>query len=129
MTATCSVLTPTGDVGADGGRQGHVGRDRERGRGLYPHAGALEGARPEEVVAGEPIPFSSKYGTRLYAVPSDYVPANKMSRGEPLPFPSCDVPVSSITYVPVFSPVTKIRSTCKITDVTDDAISIELIDV
>ena len=64
----------------------------------------------EEVQPDRPFHFSTKYGTRLYVVPSDFVPPTKVNPGEPLPFPSCDVPVSSTTYVPIFSPIASLRS-------------------
>lgn len=82
----------------------------------------------EEVIPGRPFHFSTKYGTRLYVVPGDFVPPYKVSPGEPLPFPSCDVPVSSTTYVPILSPIASLRSTCKLIAVGDDAIQVELVD-
>jgi hypothetical protein len=82
----------------------------------------------EEVQPDRPFHFSTKYGTRLYVVPSDFVPPTKVNPGEPLPFPSCDVPVSSTTYVPILSPIASLRSTCKLIAVGDDAIQVELVD-
>ena len=82
----------------------------------------------EEVQPDRPFQFSSKYGTRLYVVPNDFVLPTKVNPGEPLPFPSCDVPVSSTTYVPIFSPIASLRSTCKLVAVEDDAIQVELVD-
>lgn len=81
-----------------------------------------------EVQAGQPFQFSSKYGTRLYVVPSDYHPPGKVFHGEPLPFPSCEVPVSSTTSVPKFSPVASLRTTCKLIAVGDDSIGVEVIE-
>lgn len=82
----------------------------------------------EEVQPDRPFHFSTKYGTRLYVVPNDFVPPAKVSFGEPLPFPSCDVPVSSTTYVPILSPVASLRSTYKLIAVGDDTIQVELVD-
>ena len=82
----------------------------------------------EEIEAGKPIPFSTKYGTRLYVVPDDYEPPGKMMRKDLPNFPSCDVPVSSITYVPVFSPVASIRTTLELADVSDDSITVTVVD-
>ena len=82
----------------------------------------------EEVQPDRPFHFSTKYGTRLYVVPNDFVPPTKVNPGEPLPFPSCDVPVSSTTYVPILSPIASLRSTCKLIAVGDDAIQVELVD-
>lgn len=82
----------------------------------------------EEVQPDRPFRFSSKYRTRLYVVPSDFSPPAKFSFSEPLPFPSCDVPVSSTTYVPIVSPIASLRSTCKLIAVGDDAIHVELVD-
>ena len=82
----------------------------------------------EEVQPNRPFHFSTKYGTRLYVVPRDFEPPSKVNPGQPLPFPSCDVPVSSTTYVPILSPVASLRSTCKLIAVADDAIQVELVD-
>lgn len=82
----------------------------------------------EEVRAGQPFHFSSKYGTRLYVVPDDFQPPSKVTVGDPLPFPSCEVPVSSTTYVPKLSPITSLRSTLKLVAVNDDTIEVELVD-
>ncbi len=82
----------------------------------------------EEVQPHRPFHFSTKYGTRLYVVPDDFIPPAKVIPGEPLPFPSCDVPVSSTTYVPIFSPIASLRSTCKLVAVGDNAIQVELVD-
>jgi hypothetical protein len=82
----------------------------------------------EEIQPERPFHFSSKYGTRLYVVPSDFVVPDRVGPGESVPFPSCDVPVPSITSVPTFSPVAKLLSTCKLIDVSEDQIRVELID-
>ena len=82
----------------------------------------------EEVQPDRPFRFSTKYGTRLYVVPNDFVPPAKVNRRELLPFPSCDVPVSSTTYVSIFSPIASLRSICKLVAVEDDAIQVELVD-
>ncbi len=81
----------------------------------------------EEVQPDRPFRFSTKYGTRLYVVPDDFVLPAKVDPGEPLPFPSCDVPVASTTYVPIFSPIASLRSTCKLVAVEDDAIQVDLV--
>ena len=82
----------------------------------------------EEVRAGKPFHFSSKYGTRLYVVPDDYEPPAKLRSGDPLPFPHGEIPVTSTTYVPLISSVDSLRSTCKVTEIGEDSITIELID-
>ncbi|WP_182870152.1 hypothetical protein [Stieleria mannarensis] len=82
----------------------------------------------EEIQPRRPFRFSSKYGTRLYVVPRDFVPPAEVNPGQPLPFPSCDVPVSSTTSVPILSPIDSLRSTCKLVAVADDAIQVELVD-
>ena len=81
-----------------------------------------------EVQSGRPFAFSTKYGTRLYIVPRDYVPPQRFNPGEPLPFPSCDAPVTCVTSMPRFSPVASLLSTCKLTKVADGEIQVELID-
>jgi hypothetical protein len=81
----------------------------------------------EDVQPNRAFHFSTKYGTRLYVVPDDFVPPAKVNPGEPLPFPSCDVPVSSMTYVPTYSPIASLRSTCKLVAVGDNAIQVELV--
>lgn len=82
----------------------------------------------EEIQPDRPFRFSSKYGTRLYVVPKDFVPPEKLQAGIPLPFPSCDVPVGCITSVPLLSPIDSLRSTCKLVAVGEDAIGVELVD-
>lgn len=81
-----------------------------------------------EVRSGQPFWFSSKYGTRLYVVPNDYSPPERISPREELPFPSCDVPVASVTYVPVFSPVKSILTTLQLTEVGDETIQVAVVD-
>lgn len=81
-----------------------------------------------EVQADRPFRFSTKYGTRLYVVPAEFVPPAKVFHGEPLPFPSCDIPVHSVTSVPALSPITSIRSTCKLVGVGDQSLEVELVD-
>lgn len=82
----------------------------------------------EEVQPGQPFRFSSKYGTRLYVVPDDFVPPKKSQPGQPLPYPSCEVPIGSTTFVPMLSPVDSLRSTCKLVAVEQDSIHVELVD-
>lgn len=82
----------------------------------------------EEVQAGQPFGFSTKYGTRLYVVPEDYVFPKKIIYGARPAFPSCEVPVSSITSVPVLSPVDSIRTTCELVSVEEDSIRVSLVD-
>lgn len=81
-----------------------------------------------EVEPGKPFPFSSKYGTRFYVVPDDFEPPQRTSPGESLPFPSCEPPVHSVTYVPLFSPTASLRSTCKLVGVSADQLQIELVE-
>ncbi|MEM1067323.1 MAG: hypothetical protein AAGI63_00400 [Planctomycetota bacterium] len=81
-----------------------------------------------EVRPDQPFYFSTKYGTRLYVVPADYEVPKKVGPGKTLPFPSCDVPVTATTYVPMYSPTDSLRSTCRLLAVTDEAIEVELVD-
>ena len=81
-----------------------------------------------EVRPGSPFWFSSKYGTRLYVVPEDYSPPERISPREELPFPSCDVPVASVTFVPTFSPVKSILTTLQLTKVGDETIQVAVVD-
>jgi hypothetical protein len=81
-----------------------------------------------EVQAGRPFWFSSKYGTRLYVVPEDYAPPERISPGDEFAFPSCDVPVSSVTSVPMFSPVKSILTTLELTDVGEETIRVAVVD-
>lgn len=81
----------------------------------------------EEIQAGRPFYFSSKYQTRIYAVPKDYRPPSKRASGEPLPFPTGEIPIASTTYVPLLSPVASLLSTVRLVDVDETTINIELV--
>ena len=81
----------------------------------------------EEVRPNRPFQFSTKYGTRLYVVPADFEVPEKVTHDQPLTYPSCDVPVSSTTFVPLHSPTASLRSTCKLIAVSDDSIEVELV--
>lgn len=79
-----------------------------------------------EVKAGHPFYFSSKYGTKIYAVPKDYQPPTRYSPGEALPFPHSEPPTNSITSVSLLQNTSRIETHCRLVAVTETSLEIEV---
>ena len=82
----------------------------------------------QEIRVGQPFSFSTKYGTRIYAVPSDYQPPERFDHGESLEFPFADPPVNSITSLSILNSTSKIETRCKLVAVNDQSLIIEVVE-
>lgn len=86
------------------------------------------------VVPGEPFRFSSKYGTRLYALakgatcPEGYRPSAGTAAAAEVALASGDIPVQETGSVRAISPVEHVRTTLRIASVADGAIRLEVVD-
>lgn len=77
---------------------------------------------------GVPFSFSTKYGTRVYALPAgapvpedpDAVRASALAVG--------DVPVSEVTSTPLASPLTRVLTTLRVASIEDGEIVLEVVD-
>ncbi len=85
----------------------------------------LHGA--EEVSAGHPFEFSSKYGTRLYLIPEDVMPLPEFDRELYSQWPSEEPPVGEITSVPMISPVASIVTKVRLVSATSGPPKMELV--
>lgn len=76
---------------------------------------------------GEPFPFSSKYGTRLYAVPADAEwPDAKVSLRDS-PWPSAAIPVRELAAVRSGHPVARVLTTLRVVAVRADRLELEVV--
>ena len=78
-----------------------------------------------EIRVGEPFPFSTKYGTKIYAVPDDFDPLKKLDY--PLDFVSSDPPVDDITSISILRSTSEIETRCKLVSVSDSILLIEVV--
>lgn len=77
---------------------------------------------------GEPFPFSSKYGTRIYAVPADAVLPDAKATLRESTWPSAAIPVREVASVRNGYPVTRVLTTLRVAAVRDDGLELEVID-
>ncbi len=86
------------------------------------------------IVPGEPFQFSSKYRTRIYALPKGatcpegYRPASGTTAAAEVALASGDIPVQDTGSVPAISPVEHVSTTLRIASVADGAIRLEVVD-
>ena len=86
--------------------------------GLALVATPLHGFQPGgPVVPGEPFRFSTKYGTRLYALPAGAPVPSEPEAVRAAALASADLPLSEETAVPLWSPVARIVTTLRVTSV------------
>ncbi len=85
----------------------------------------LHGA--EEVSAGHPFEFSTKYGTRLYLIPEDVIPLPEYDPELYAQWPSAEPPVGEITSVPMVSPVASILTKVRLVNATSGPPEMELV--
>jgi hypothetical protein len=70
---------------------------------------------PRLIARGAPFAFSTKYGTKLYALPAGAaVPAEEHDLSD-VDWPSCAVPVQQVTSVPRGLPLARIVTTLRVT--------------
>lgn len=91
---------------------------------IAPMAG-FSGVR--EVRAGEPLAFSSKYGSRIYVVPGDLERLPEFDRERFAQWPSVEPPVRSQTMVPVTSIVQTIHTTVRFEGMVDGKPQVRLV--
>lgn len=78
-----------------------------------------------EIRQGQPVPFSTKYGTRIFAVPTDYQLPEECKPEDLEDFPSTAPPVHAITSLSVLRSTTQIKTFCEVTSVTETAVVIK----
>ena len=78
------------------------------------------------IAAGEPFPFSSKYGTRIYAVPADGpVPdANTLREST---WPNASIPVRQMAAVPLGFPVAHVVTSLRVAGLRDDGFELQVV--
>ena len=81
-----------------------------------------------EVKADQPFYFSTKYGTKIYAVPKDFEPPESYTHGEALPFPNSEPPTHSLTSVSILRKTNRIVTRCRLTAITDQSLEIEVVE-
>lgn len=74
---------------------------------------------------GEPFRFSTKYGTRIHAVPAAATLPDARERLENAPWPNSPVPVHEVRSVPNGHPLARVETTLQIVRVTADGIDFE----
>lgn len=75
---------------------------------------------------GEPFRFSSKYGTKILALPSSMaLPTDGRKLDADPSWPKCSIPIAEISSMPATHPVAVIETSLRITKVTDSSIEFE----
>ena len=91
-------------------------------------ASPTRGLRGSTVIApGEPFAFSSKYGTRIYAVPTTAsVPADSrlLAEGD---WPRADIPVGQVWAVPYGHPLQHVITSLRVRAVHGGTVDLELL--
>jgi len=81
----------------------------------------------DPIVPGQPFPFSTKYGTRLYAfAPGVAIPQDREAL-EASALASTDLPVIEETAVPLVSPVTRVLTRLRVTAILERRIELEIL--
>lgn len=75
-----------------------------------------------EIRAGEPFAFSSKYGTRIFAVPPTAALPDARDRLKDVPWPNAAVPVREVRSIASGHPLARVETTLRVTRVTVDGI-------
>lgn len=77
---------------------------------------------------GEPFPFSTKYGTRIYAVPAAAELPDPKSTLRDSPWPSAAIPVRELSSVRAGYPVTRVLTRLRISSLRDDGLELAVVD-
>ena len=80
-----------------------------------------------EICQGQPVPFSTKYGTKIFAVPTDYQFPEKYRLEDLEDFPSTAPPVHAITSLSVLRSTAQIKTFCEVISVTKSAVVVRVI--
>lgn len=82
----------------------------------------------QTVVPGAPFSFSSKYGTRLYALPAGAAMPDDLEALRAAAIASADIPVTQVTSVSLLDPLTSIVTTLRVTLTPEGGLSIQVLD-
>lgn len=98
------------------------------------HAAPIRGLAPPDgfgiharIVPGEPFAFSSKYGTRIYALAKGATFPEDRAAMAAVAVASGDIPVQATTGVPAISPVERVLTTLRIASVADGRIELQVV--
>jgi hypothetical protein len=97
--------------------------------GLVVVAAPTRGFGGVEVLApGAPIPFSSKYGTRLYVLPAGAAIPADPGAVRAAAIASADLPVSEVVSAPIVSPLSSVVTMLRLTVPTPGQLTVEVVD-
>ena len=82
----------------------------------------------QTVIPGEPFSFSSKYGTRLYALPAGSAIPDDLEALRTAAIASADIPVTQVTTVPLLNPLASIVTTLRVTLTPEGGLSVQVLD-
>jgi len=82
---------------------------------------------PHEIERGKPFRFSSKYGTKIYAVPADAVFPEDREAATAVAWPRARVPVGEVRSIPASNPLAHVLTTARITAVTANGIEFKIL--
>ena len=77
---------------------------------------------PHEIDRGRPFSFSSKYRTRIYAIPTDAEFPTEREQALEVPWPNAAVPVGEIRSIAAGNPLARAETTVRVLRVTEDDI-------
>ena len=82
---------------------------------------------PVEIRPGEPFEFSSKYGTRIYAMPDDAAVPESRDGWLDVAWPTASVPVQEVRSVASGNPLARVETTLRVDRVTTSGIEFTVI--
>ncbi len=82
----------------------------------------------QTVVPGEPFSFSSKYGTRLYALPAGAAIPDDLEALRAAAIAAADIPVTQVTSVSLLDPLASIVTTLRVTRTPEGGLSVQVLD-
>jgi hypothetical protein len=77
---------------------------------------------------GVPFTFSSKYGTRVYALPGDAPVPEDPDAVRALALAVGDLPVAEVSSTPLVSPLTRVLTTLRVVSVEEGRVVLEVVD-
>jgi len=80
----------------------------------------------QEIRPGEPFDFSSKYGTRIFALPREVTP-DAGAKVASLAVASANIPVSEVSSVVLASPLERVETRLKLARVENGAIELAVV--
>jgi hypothetical protein len=76
---------------------------------------------------GLPFTFSSKYGTRIYLLPSDVPVPDDPDAVRALALAVGDLPVAEVSSTPVISPLTRVLTTLRVVSIEEGRVVLEVV--